>query len=51
MNNTTGLKTFSESRQGVRDLLDILYRNPQEFTSILLAYAAALEKAMNKKGE
>lgn len=34
-----------------RELLAILHRNPPEFTSRLLAYAAALEKAMNKKGE
>jgi len=51
MNNTTGLKTLSENWQDVRELLEILYRNPPEFTSRLPAYAAALEKAMNKKGE
>ena len=51
MNNTTGLKTLSENWQDVRELLANLYRHPQELTSRLLAYAAALEKAMNKKGE
>ncbi len=35
----------------VRELLAILYRNPPEFASRLLAYAAALEKAINKKGD
>lgn len=50
-NHETGLKAFSENRQEVRELLAVLYRNPPEFTSRLLAYAAALEKAMDKKGE
>lgn len=45
------LKNLSENWQDVRELLAILYRNPPEFTSRLLTYAAALEKAMNKKGE
>ena len=51
MINTTGLKNLSENWQDVRELLAILYRNPPEFTSRLLTYAAALEKTMNKKGE
>ena len=35
----------------IQELLYILGRNSPEFTSRLLTYAAALEKAMNKKGE
>lgn len=33
----------------VRELLAILYRNPPEFTSRLLAYAVAQEKAAQQK--